>query len=53
MVKTSPANARGVGSIPGWRAKMPHASVAQKPKHKTSNIVTNSIKTFKNLKNMF
>ena len=25
VVKTSPSNASGVGSIPGWRAKIPHA----------------------------
>ena len=26
MVKTSPSNAGGEGSIPGWGAKIPHAS---------------------------
>ena len=26
MVKTSPSNAEGAGSIPGWGAKIPHAS---------------------------
>ena len=26
MVKTSPSNAGGAGSIPGWGAKIPHAS---------------------------
>ena len=26
VVKTSPFSARGVGSIPGQRAKIPHAS---------------------------
>ena len=26
VVKTSPFNAGGVGWIPGWRAKIPHAS---------------------------
>ena len=30
MVKTSPSNAGGAGSIPGWGAKIPHASW---PKH--------------------
>ena len=25
VVKTSPSNAGGVGSIPGWGAKIPHA----------------------------
>ena len=24
MVKTSPSNAGGIGSIPGWGAKIPH-----------------------------
>ena len=27
VVKTLPSNARGVGSIPGWEAKIPHASL--------------------------
>ena len=26
VVKTSPFNAGGAGSIPGWTAKIPHAS---------------------------
>ena len=26
MVKISPSNAGGVGSIPGWGAKIPHDS---------------------------
>ena len=26
VVKTSPSNAGGTGSIPGWGAKIPHAS---------------------------
>ena len=26
MVKTSPSNARGADSIPGWGVKIPHAS---------------------------
>ena len=26
VVKTSPSNARGAASIPGWGAKIPHAS---------------------------
>ena len=25
VVKTSPSNAEGKGSIPGWRTKIPHA----------------------------
>ena len=47
--KNSPSSAGGVGSIPGWGAKIPHAS---QPKNQSindrSNIVTNSIKDFKN-----
>ena len=30
VVKTSSSNARGADSIPGWRAKIPHA---QRPKN--------------------
>ena len=35
VVKTSPSNAGGAGSIPGQGAKMPHAPQPKKPKHKT------------------
>ena len=49
VVKNSLSSAGGVGSIPGWGAKIPHAS---QPKNQSindrSNIVTNSIKDFKN-----
>ena len=38
VIKTWSSNAGDVGLIPGWGAKTPHA---------LSNIVTNSIKTFK------
>ena len=38
MVKTSPSNAGGVGSIPGQGAKIPTCLVAKKPKHKTEAI---------------
>ena len=50
MVKTSPSNAGGAGSIPGWGASIPHASRSKNQKnHKNRrNIVTNSIKTLKN-----
>ena len=48
MVKTSPSNAEGVGSIPGQGAKIPHASRPKTPKRENrSNIVTNSKKTLK------
>ena len=42
-VKNLPSNARNVSSSPGQGAKTPHGP--KKSKHKTSNIVTNSIKT--------
>ena len=35
VVKTSPSNAGGVGSIPDQRAKIPHAT---RPKHKAERI---------------
>ena len=36
VVKTSPSNARGAASIPGWGAEIPHASwlMAKNPKQK-------------------
>ena len=39
VVETSPSNAGGVGSIPGWGTKIPHASRPKKPKHKTEAIL--------------
>ena len=39
VVKTSPSNAGGVGSIPGRGAKIPHASRPKKPKRKTEAIL--------------
>ena len=48
MVKTSPSNAGSAGSIPGWGAKIPHASRPKNQETKNrSNIVTNSVKTLK------
>ena len=35
VVKTSPSNAQGAGSAPGWGAKTPTCLAAKKPKHKT------------------
>ena len=43
VVRTLLSNAKGMGSIPAWGIKIPHASG---PKNR-SNIVTNSIKTLK------
>ena len=45
MVKTSPFNARGMGSIPGWEIKIPRLA-AKKP-YKKRAIVANSRKTLK------
>ena len=39
VVKTSPSNAGGAGSIPGLGAKIPHALGPKKPKHKTEAIL--------------
>jgi len=47
VVKTSPSNAGGAGSIPGEGAKIPHASNGIKPKHKTEANCNNSVKTLK------
>ena len=48
VVKTSPSNAEGMGSIPGQGAKIPYAS---QPKNQNinnrSSTVTSSIKTLK------
>ena len=33
IVKTSPSDAEGEGSVPGWGAETPHASQPKKPKH--------------------
>jgi len=48
VVETLSFNTGYAGSIPGQRAKIPHASRPKKPKHKKrSNTVTNSIKILK------
>ena len=51
MVKISPSNAGGVGSISSWGTKIPHASGPKKKKNQNlnnrSNMVTNSTKIFK------
>ena len=50
VVKISPPNARGIGSIPAWGDKILYAPQAKKNKTKTrSNIITNSIKTLKEI----
>ena len=47
MVKTSPSNTGGAGSIPGQGANIPQASGPKKTEQKNnrSNTVTNSTKT--------
>ena len=47
MVEASSSNARDVGSILSWEAKIPYASWPKNQNIKLSNIVTNSIKTQK------
>ena len=48
VVKTSLSNAGGTSLIPGWWAKIPHASQAKQANNiNGSNIVANSIKTLK------
>ena len=50
MIKTLPYNARGVVSIPGWGAGIPHASRLKNQNiNNIGNIVINSIKTLKNV----
>ena len=49
VVKTSPSNAGGMGSISGQGAKIPHASGPKNPniKKNKNNIIINSIKPLK------
>ena len=47
VVKTLPSNAGGEGSIPGQGGKIPYASLPKNQRWNRSNIVTNSIKSFK------
>ena len=39
LVRTLPSNTEGAGSIPGHRAKTPHASGMKKPKCKTEGLL--------------
>ena len=48
VVKTSPSNARGVGSIPVQGTKIPHASWAKKQKHTKKQCCNKFNKDFKN-----
>ena len=47
MVKTSPSNAGGAGSIPGRGGKILHASWPKNQNMKQKQYLTNSIKTLK------
>ena len=48
MVKTSSSNAGGVGLIPAWGVKIPHASWPEKQNiTNRNNIVTDLMKTLK------
>ena len=47
VVKTLLSNPGGVGSIPGWATKIPHASWPKNQNTKQNNIVKNSVKTLK------
>ena len=48
MVKTSPSHAGGVGSIPGWAAKIPHASWSKSQNIKPKQYCSELNKGFKN-----
>ena len=48
MVETSPSNAGGAGSIPGWRAKIPHASRPKNQNIKQKQYCNKFNKNFKN-----
>ena len=48
MVKTSPSNAGGMGSTPGWGARIPHA-LGSKFQNIRQNQYCNKLKTFKNV----
>ena len=48
MVKTSPSYAGGVGLIPGWGDKIPHASWPKSQKKKQDQYCNRFNKDFKN-----
>ena len=47
MVKTSPSNEGGVGLIPGWGAKIPHASQSKNQNIKQKQCCNKFNKDFK------
>ena len=48
VVKTSPSNAGGAGLIPGWGAKIPHASQPENQNIKQKQYCNKFNKDFKN-----
>ena len=48
MVKTSPSNTGGVGLIPGWGAKIPHAAQPKNQNIKQKQYCNKFNKDFKN-----
>ena len=48
MFKTSPSNAGGVGLIPAWGAKIPHASRPKNQNIKQKQYCKKFIEDFKN-----
>ena len=48
VVKISPSNAGGAGSIPGWGAKIPHASGPKNQNIKQKQYCNEFNKDFKN-----
>ena len=48
VVKTSPSNARGVGLVPGWGAKIPHALQPKNQNIKQKQYCNKFNKDFKN-----
>ena len=51
MVKTWPSNAGGAGLIPGWGAKIPHASRTKNQNIKQKQYCNKFNKDFKNVPN--
>ena len=48
MIKTSPSNTGGAGSIPGWGAKIPHVSWPKKQNIRSTQHCTKLNTDFKN-----
>ena len=48
MIKTSPSNAEGLGTISGWGAKIPHASQSKYQNIKQKQYCNKFSKDFKN-----